>query len=407
MRFIVIVLCLSACTKHNTDSCCTTADQCLSLGLSEMYGCDAGKTCDMDGTCVPTECSTSADCTSPDAPICENQLCIAHCVGDAECDGTPGRAFCSSDGACVACTMDDQCSADVPVCDTTARSCRTCAQDSECASGVCLEDLGTCADASRLIFVASAMPDTGECTNAAPCGTLTYALSKMTTLRDIIHINTATLSPAPVTLDGHSGRIDGSSTLLTRGDAGNVISMASGQMTLTGLRIGSGIGTIIPLTVSGGHIETYGVEFLGSVTSTGGTIEILSSTLDSGVNCSAGGHLSIDRTVLEGGYFINQCQLDLTSSRMENGAFLSAISATLHVSNNLILSSNGDTDPANLGSVPGSYFIFNTMVNVGPANSATALNCDSTLDARDNIIAWNTINQPSCETQYTLFDSAV
>jgi hypothetical protein len=229
----------------------------------------------------------------------------------------------------------------------------------------------------------------------------------MTSVRDIIHINTATLSPAAITLDSHSGRIDGSNTLLTRGDAGAVISMASGQMTLTGLRIGSGIGTIIPLSVSGGHLAAYGVEFLGSVNSTGGGVEIQSSTLDNGCSCGSGCQLTIDRSVLHGTFNINSGQLDLTRSRLENGSELRGTTATLHISNNLILSSNTDVDPANLDGVGDSYFMFNTMANIGPANSATSLSCTGTIDVRNNIVAWNTVNMPMGATQYSLYDSTV
>ena len=409
MRSLVVLglFGLIACTKHNPESCCTTSDQCIALGLGEMHGCDTGKTCDSDGTCIPVECSTSADCTSPDMPICENQICIAKCSADVECEGTAGKPYCATDGACVACDMDSQCSSDMPVCDATAHSCRTCSQDSECAGGVCLEDLGTCADSSRLIFVASAMPDAGECTSAAPCGTLTYALSKMSTVRDVIHINTATLAPASVTLDSHSGRIDGSNTLLTCAGTCNALSMASGQMTLTGLRIGSGVGAVLPLSVSGGHLTAFGVELLGIVKSTGGVTQLDSSTLDNGVNVSNGGQIKIDRSVLFGNLFINGGQLDLTRSQMRNGSYLTTATATLHIANNLILSSNNETDPLNLDGVVGSYFMFNTMVNTVGGNSTNSISCTGTIDVRDNVIAWNTVNTPMCPTQYTLYDSTV
>lgn len=407
MRIFVVlgVFGLIACTKHNPDSCCTTAEQCIAVGLSEMHGCDTGKTCDMGGTCVSIECSTSADCTSPDAPICENQLCIAKCSSDPECSGTAGKPYCATDGTCVACDMDSQCSADMPVCDSTARSCRSCALDSECASGVCLEDLGTCADASRLIYVASAMPDTGECTSAAPCGTLTYALTKMTTLRDIIHINTPTLNPAALTLNQHSGRIDGSNTALTCAAPCNVFTMATGQMILTGLRIGGG--SSVPLAVSGGHLTTYGSEIVGTVKSTGGVTELDYSTLDNGIDCSNGGKVSIDRSTLQGTYLVGTGELDLTRSHMVNGSAVSATGSIVHISNNLIVSSNAETDPMGLNSIAGGYFMFNTMVNIGPANSANSISCNGTIEVSNNVIAWNTVNTPMCATQYTLYDSTV
>jgi hypothetical protein len=407
MRFIIVVLCLSACTQHNPDSCCTSADQCLALGLSEMHSCDTGKTCDTDGACVTSECSTSADCTSPDTPICENQLCIAHCTQDLECGDISGRPYCASDGTCVACMGDAQCSADAPVCDSTTHSCRGCTLDTDCSSNVCLEDVGTCADANRVLFVANGMPDTGECSSAAPCGSLGYALAKMTTVRDVIHINTPTLTPAPITLDGHVGRIDGTNTLLSRADAGNVMSMASGQMTLTGLRIGSAVGTIIPLAVSGGDVVTYGVEFLGSVRSTGGTIEMHASTLDTGGLCDTGGHFSFDGCSLHGQLMTTNCTLDIIRSRFENSSYVRTTSSAIHIANNLFVSSDPNTDPVSLDGTAGSYFQFNTMINVGATNSASTLACNAAIDVRDNILAWNSTNAPECATQYTLFDMTV
>ena len=127
----------------------------------------------------------------------------------------------------------------------------------------------------------------------------------MTTLRDIIHINTSTLSPAAVSLDNYAGRIDGSNTLLTCGGTCNVISMGAGQMILSGLRIGGGTGTVIPVSVSGGHLTIYNSELLGVVTTTGGSIDIHAATLDDGSSWTNGGHLSIDRSVLlQGNYFV-------------------------------------------------------------------------------------------------------
>ncbi|MEO8842175.1 MAG: hypothetical protein ABI591_26150 [Kofleriaceae bacterium] len=407
MRIILVLTLLTTlgCTQHNPDSCCTTMDQCQQLGLSGVVACETGKACTPAGNCIAAECNTSPDCTSTAAPICEDQLCVATCSSDAECVGVQAGPYCSA-GACVACVMSSQCTPETPVCDSTSLACRGCAQDSECDSGVCLEDIGTCADPSRLIFVTQFMTDAGECTSSSPCGTLGYALTKMTTARDVIHINSASLPPAPVALDNHTGRIDGSNTLLTRADAGNVLSMAAGQMTLTGLRIGNSIGTIVPLSVSAGHVVAYGVDFLGIVKTSGGTVEIRASNLEHGVTCDTAGQLILDRSIVQFTVMTNNCEVEIARSRFEDGSNISTIASSVHIANNLILSSSPFTDPVSLGAVTGSYFMFNTMVNTGPLNTASALQCDATVDARDNIVAWNSSNAPACASQYSLFDSS-
>src|SRR4051812_32219925 len=101
------VLAAAACTKHNPASCCTSALQCASVGLNEMHECQGIEVCDSDGTCVPPECITSADCKDPDHPICSGEVCVASCADNSQCSaGTP---YCGPDGVCVECTASSQC----------------------------------------------------------------------------------------------------------------------------------------------------------------------------------------------------------------------------------------------------------------------------------------------------------
>src|SRR3569833_4170264 len=118
---IVCALATTACTKHNPASCCTSPLQCASVGLNEMHECQGIDVCNSDGTCVPPECVTSADCKDPSMPLCSNQVCVATCTDDSQCSAaTP---HCGSAGACVECTASGQCPSTTPVCDTTTYIC--------------------------------------------------------------------------------------------------------------------------------------------------------------------------------------------------------------------------------------------------------------------------------------------
>jgi hypothetical protein len=60
---------IAGCTKHNPDSCCTTADQCATLGIDSISNCDSQRICDSMGACIVPDCRTDADCPQA-APIC-------------------------------------------------------------------------------------------------------------------------------------------------------------------------------------------------------------------------------------------------------------------------------------------------------------------------------------------------
>lgn len=152
MRTIVLLMSIATagCTKHNPDSCCSTADECASLGIEQITGCESGKTCNGTGTCIAAQCSTSAECTAAELPVCSNQLCVATCTTDAECAGLAGRPLCAPDGVCVGCVDSTTCTtSNAPVCDVSERSCRGCSTDFECPSAVCIESRGTCATKTR------------------------------------------------------------------------------------------------------------------------------------------------------------------------------------------------------------------------------------------------------------------
>lgn len=114
-------LAATACTKHNPASCCTSPLQCAAVGLNEMHECQGIEVCDSDGTCVPPECVTSADCKDSAMPLCSNQVCVSTCTDDNQCSAaTP---HCGPAGACVECTESAQCPSGTPVCDQDTNTC--------------------------------------------------------------------------------------------------------------------------------------------------------------------------------------------------------------------------------------------------------------------------------------------
>lgn len=209
---LVVVAVVAACgTKPNPDACCTAQQQCDELGLSGITSCKSGNVCNANGACVATECATSADCTSPDKPVCIGQLCVAKCTVDDDCNGLAGTPHCGTDGVCVACVDDTQCTATAPVCDSSSHTCRGCAADAECGDGVCLESQGQCAAASDVIYVRADGSDSGTCTATAPCLSLPYAFQQINGARHIVHIMGTTYSTGnvPTRLPGGGAYIDG------------------------------------------------------------------------------------------------------------------------------------------------------------------------------------------------------
>lgn len=70
MRFLCVVSLVAACSRPNPDACCSTADQCLKFGFSDITPCSDGRVCSMEGNCVVPQCRTSSDCSDPNL-VCD------------------------------------------------------------------------------------------------------------------------------------------------------------------------------------------------------------------------------------------------------------------------------------------------------------------------------------------------
>jgi hypothetical protein len=163
-------------SKTNPNVCCTDSANCVAEGLPDDAMCTDGLIC-RGNQCVAETCSSAAECEAG-APFCTSAgLCAMTCDSDTECPGFGGNAsdtFCV-DGACVACRTDADCPASASVCD--AHVCRACRLDSECASSVCGDD-GTCIASDAVVYLDSAGNDSGGCSQASPCRSMVYALTK-------------------------------------------------------------------------------------------------------------------------------------------------------------------------------------------------------------------------------------
>ena len=156
-------------------------------------------------------CSPDGFC--PSGQHCDVTQLPPTCVaGDGGAIGGDARgvdAPVAKDGMMVSCAGG--CPSDQPICDTGDDTCRGCVADAECPSLACEESTGACIAAGSAIFVATTGTDGGACTAAAPCATVTYALTLVGSGRGFIAIAAGTyhdsfLVPASVatTLSGPS-----------------------------------------------------------------------------------------------------------------------------------------------------------------------------------------------------------
>jgi hypothetical protein len=173
-RLMFALLVLGGCsTKANPNACCVSADDCSQAGLDTVTACDQGLTC-VNNQCLQETCATDG-CTAA-MPVCSavTNACEG-CSDSSQCASYDGATVCdTSSGACVGCAVNSDCPSDKPICDMNA--CRACEIDADCASGAC-GDNGQCLAESDLIYVDNGTgTDVGQCSRAAPCASIPFAL---------------------------------------------------------------------------------------------------------------------------------------------------------------------------------------------------------------------------------------
>jgi hypothetical protein len=414
---LVAAVVLAGCTKPNPNACCTTSDQCMLVGLSQVADCSAPDVCNEAGACVAPQCSTSADCSSPDTPYCVGQLCTATCTANENCDGITAHPYCSA-GACVECTDSSQCPTTTPVCDATTHACRGCAADTECSSAVCLAATGSCAVANDVVFVDATGSDSGMCDATAPCRTLTYAFSKVTQQRDVVHIlgDNYSVGSNAVELDV-TAYIDGTSTHVTRASTGPVFTLSAGSVgtvTLGDMLIGSTGTNFGSVSVSGpnvGVISLYGDTLLAPVTVSGAALSIDRSLITAGAvsTCSmTGGVLDVRRSQISSGFDTSSCTVTFAENHFASASPALHVNAGLaHIQNNVFTSTDSTANGVIISADAGSWVRFNTFYNSsGVDQTARAVECNATTTTTvtSNIFAWHSSSPAHCPTQFSLYD---
>lgn len=406
---LVAIAAAAACTtKPNAAVCCVSEADCARLGLDEPRPCEVGQACKAFA-CVAAECSSSADCASPEAPVCVDNLCVATCRVDDDCAGAAGGPRCAADGVCVGCLASADCAASAPFCDAEDRSCRGCELDAECASGVCLEMDARCTSEDEVIFVTMFGQDDGECTRSAPCLTIQYAMTKARyPSRLVIHLVGGSFSlGADLTVDGPID-LDGSNTAID----GNVhVTSIAGPVTIANVTMGSGSAITVAATSSA---RVFNSSVARPIETTGGTLIARRSRFlaGSGISCTSGTVTIEECRFDDAAVGAANCQLAVSGSVFDaNGArALGASGGRITLENNLIIQSYELADTVVLGTTaPGSTVRFNTFVNTSTLPSdGVALYCDSTLEVTSNVFAYGSMHPhgtSTCTSRYSLYDA--
>jgi hypothetical protein len=372
-------------------------------------------------------CTLPSDCTDPAAPYCVGSMCVASCSTNSDCSD-PMHAVCAGDGACVQCTMNAECStATAPICDGQARACRGCSKDSECAGGVCVEAEGACVADADTVFVTMMGTDSGTCTRAAPCASITYATSQAGARR-VIHVLGGSLSSNGVNLSGNRV-LDGEDTTLSGGSP--PLTISGGTVVVEGFRVaGPPAGTTavpaISVTTAGTKATLYNMTVTGTaygavIAGAGGTfvtlrkskVGSLTMTNSMQVSCQ-NGTLVADQNTFENTFIApvsGTCETTVTRNRFESNrdGSVQQNGGHLTMENNLIIHRDGYNDSlsiTNLGA--GSVVRFNTIVNTtAVASDGSAMYCDTSVIATSNIFAYNSghpITGQGCAPKYSVFD---
>ncbi|HWO19082.1 MAG TPA: hypothetical protein VNO30_09900 [Kofleriaceae bacterium] len=423
---LLIAIAAAACiTKRNEAVCCVSEADCARLGVDEPRPCEVGQAC-KDFACVAAECDTSAECTSPAAPVCIDHLCVAACRVDTDCAGAAGGPRCAEDGACVGCFSHTDCPAGAPLCDAEDRSCRGCEADAECASGVCLEADAVCAEPGQLVYVRNDGVDIGSCTRDMPCQTLSFALGQVTPSRDVIRVVGGSLSTplTTITLD-RAVTIDASNTAIGKPFNGPLFSVGSLSrfVTLGGLRLlGSSNPSDPMITVASGSLLRVVRSVLDTAmidVANGGLelrdVRAVAGSLFAAVQCT-NGTVSARRVEFEHtAIHATNCQLNVSRCRFDeiSDGSITAQGGAAIFENNLVLQAYELADTLFLMNMaPGSRVRFNTFVNTsGVVSSGTALSCDATLEVSSNIFAYGSAYPLGtaagmCRATHSLFDTA-
>ena len=347
------------------------------------------------------------------------------CRVDDDCTSVAGRPICQvATATCVGCLDATTCPTDKPSCDRDEHACRGCVSDDECASGICIEADGTCADAGATVFVSSVGTDIGDCKEATPCATIPFALQRVTPIRRVMRVVGDFLNDGasqPTFVIDRSLTIDFGGTTLPRPGNGAVFSLVSpaSVVTIEGVTL-TGPLTSPPITEAPAVIVGTGIALrLFNSTITGSGVEVANGTLDarnlkvaaSVIRCTSGTLLIRDSTFSASKTNYTNCQTTITKNRFDlapDAAFQGQGGVLTFENNVLIVNSEFSDLISTGGHAPGSVIAFNTIVNTATVlKSPAALSCDATFTITSNIIAYHStapILGQGCIVRASLFD---
>lgn len=373
------------------------------------------------------QCTLNTECTDPSMPFCIGGACNASCGESTDCVD-PDHPVCAADGACVGCEVAADCTgADAPICDTTARECRGCAADAECSGGVCIEAEGGCVADSEVAFVADMGTDTGTCTRAAPCDTISFALAQAGGRR-VIKVLGGTLAifndpitlTGDVVLDGDDTSLQSNATAITVNGPSTAIvegfrvTVSTDPVTPAIKITGAGARpifhdiTVVPGAGGFGIHATLSSE----LTLQHSRVGALGSTTTE-VQCQ-NAKIHVDQSRFESAFVgtgTGACEGSVTRNRFtsNNDKSVQMNGGPFVVENNLIVHNNGFNDSMSAANMrPGSTIRFNTLINTtAVASDGAALSCDNSIEVTSNVFAYNSghpITGTGCSPKFSIFD---
>lgn len=346
---LVSCVCLVVgCTRPNPNVCCTSAEDCASIGVDDPERlCAEGLAC-VENHCEVAACSTQV-CGAA-APVCDITLdTCGPCTNNDQCDQFASTSVCNeqsgacvscietadcasgvcdgSTNACVECLANSDCPVDKPICND-AHTCGSCALDSDCPSSAC--DNGKCVPESEVYYVSTSNAiDTNPCSRAAPCATLQHAATRTSAAQENIVVLPGSYS---------NNRLDLGSSVT---NAPRVVIHATGaQFSATGGEFSQFTNNETELVVIGAYVATGN----GTAVYCGtGPCTVSHVTIQHQFGVHAGSKTTILDSEIEGEY-----------------GGISMGSGTLHLERSVI---RGD-DPIGAGS--GIVEIINTVISGGP-----------------------------------------
>lgn len=396
-----------SCYKRNPAVCCSTPPECEEIGFDDITPCDGLLVC-LDGACVAPQCTSSTECSAP-TPYCVNQVCTATCSADPDCTGVAGLPFCAPDGACVACLDETACTdPSSPICDDSTHSCRSCAEDGECPSGICLATEGTCAPEDDVVFVATGGTDAGDCTSANPCHTIDYGLTKVTATRRVLRLVDADFLIPDGTVIDRSVYVDTASTRVTRSSSGPILTIdGAATVIVEGIRVDAP-GSVPVVSVVGqasltlADVDLDAIVFGTSVVAVNNaSLRITGShvagvSAGTGVDCSAVANLEVVDSRFDSATHAiagDLCVANIHHSRFDRTSPVALSRSQLRMENNLISTLGSGTAEVALSvnqARLGTAIRFNTFVSSN-AGTGAAINCSGLAQAgvvSSNIFAW-------------------